>query len=204
VPDGRTLPRTLGGVHVTLDGQDCFPSYVSPAQVNALVPPGLAAGRRTLTIATETGSASIDVLVEPSAPGILTHTWGGKNYAAAMIANQRVFVAPPGMFSGEQSRLARPSDYLSLYTNALGATVGPHPVGEVLQAAFPLNDIESLRVTVGGKVAAVSWAGMTLAGLYQVNIQLPADLEAGDQPVMVEAGGQSSQAGVYLPVEAAP
>lgn len=201
VTDGRTLPRALGGVRVTLEGRDCFPSYVSPGLVNVLVPPGVPAGRRTLTIANAKGSASVDVLVEPTSPGWFTFTQGGQTFPAALIANQRVFVANPGTFPGEQCRRARGSDYLALYANALGAAAR-HPIGEVLSGAFALLDASSLRVTVGGQAANVLWAGMTFAGLFQINVQLPANLPAGDLPVAIEAGGQASQTGVVLPVDA--
>jgi uncharacterized protein (TIGR03437 family) len=168
-----------------------------------LVPPGVAAGRRTLTLANERGAASVDVLVEPTSPGFFTFAHGGKTYPAALIANQRVFVAEPGTFPGEQCRPARPLEYIALHASGLGTSTS-HPVGEVLQTAYPILDPSSVSVTVGGKAASVLWAGMTFAGLFQVNVQLPADLTAGDQPIVLSVAGRPSQADVFLPVEAAP
>jgi uncharacterized protein (TIGR03437 family) len=41
---GLNAPTVLGGVHVTIAGQAAFVDYVSPLQVNAQVPSGVAAG----------------------------------------------------------------------------------------------------------------------------------------------------------------
>jgi uncharacterized protein (TIGR03437 family) len=203
IPDGLTLPRVLGGLRVSLDGRDCFPSYASPRQANAIAPAGVPPGRRTLTVANGQGAASIDVLVEPTAPGFFTFTQGGVTYPDALIANKLVYVAQTGAFPGVECRPAHPSEYISLYANGLGATA-PHPAGQILHDIYTLLDAASVTVTVGGQPARVSWAGLTYAGLFQVNVQLPADLPDGDLPIMIEAGGQSSPANVFLPVEAAP
>ena len=50
--------------------------------------------------------------------------------------------------------------------------------------------------TVGGKELPVLYGGLTpgFIGLYQINVQLSGDILIGDAvPVVVSAGGQSSQ-----------
>jgi uncharacterized protein (TIGR03437 family) len=63
---------------------------------------------------------------------------------------------------------------------------------------------ESISVTVGGIAltpAEILYAGVTQnAGLYQLNIQLPAAVPAGDQPVVVTIAGVSSPAGGFITV----
>ena len=70
----------------------------------------------------------------------------------------------------------------------------------VLTEAAPLADPGRLRVTVGGREAAVQYAGSTIAGVYQVNVQLPADLASGDQPLAATLGPARTQSVVLLRV----
>jgi uncharacterized protein (TIGR03437 family) len=57
-------------------------------------------------------------------------------------------------------------------------------------------------VTIGGTKATVSFSGLApgFVGLYQINVEVPATLAAGNQPVVVEVSGASSNS-VLLPVE---
>jgi uncharacterized protein (TIGR03437 family) len=54
------------------------------------------------------------------------------------------------------------------------------------------------NVTVGGQPAAIQFAGMTLPGVFQVNIQVPAGIPSGDLPVVLQIGGQSTQPNAFL------
>jgi len=54
-------------------------------------------------------------------------------------------------------------------------------------------------VTIGGRPAEVLFAGMTLAGLYQINLRVPAGLTAGDQPLILQVGTAAAQSAL-LPV----
>lgn len=58
-------------------------------------------------------------------------------------------------------------------------------------------------MTVGGLPAQVLGAALSpgSAGLYQVNITLPASLANGDYPVVATAGGVQSPSGVKLTVQ---
>ncbi len=64
-------------------------------------------------------------------------------------------------------------------------------------------------VTVGGTTLAESevlYAGLSysFAGLYQLNVKLPAGLPDGDLPVAVRSGGVVTPAGAYLSVRCSP
>jgi len=49
----------------------------------------------------------------------------------------------------------------------------PYPVGQVLTQPYPLADLSQVQVTVDNLPAVVQFAGMTFAGVFQVNIQVP-------------------------------
>ena len=70
---GIPFPDSLGGVQVLLGGLRCPVSFVSPNQVNFLIPAEAKPGRYTLSI----GRASGEVIVTNAAPGIFTLSGNG-------------------------------------------------------------------------------------------------------------------------------
>jgi uncharacterized protein (TIGR03437 family) len=54
---------------------------------------------------------------------------------------------------------------------------------------------------IGGKQASVQWAGITMAGVWQLNVQVPADAPAGDAAIMAQIGGKSTQSGAFVTVQ---
>jgi uncharacterized protein (TIGR03437 family) len=73
----------------------------------------------------------------------------------------------------------------------LGGTVGARPLGNV-------------SVTVGGINATVQYAGGIagdVAGLMQVNVQIPAGVQPGGYvPVVLQVGNASSNLGTWIAV----
>jgi uncharacterized protein (TIGR03437 family) len=57
-----------------------------------------------------------------------------------------------------------------------------------------------LQVLVGGMPATVLYAGITYAGEFQLNVQLPT-LPNGNQPITAEIGGVSTQSGLSIPIQ---
>jgi uncharacterized protein (TIGR03437 family) len=60
-----------------------------------------------------------------------------------------------------------------------------------------------VTVTVGGLPAPVAFAGLTpgSAGLYQVNVSVPAGVQPGDQiPVSVSVDGKSSSGQIVMAI----
>jgi uncharacterized protein (TIGR03437 family) len=53
-------------------------------------------------------------------------------------------------------------------------------------------------VTVDNLPAVVQFAGMTFAGVFQVNIRVPQLARVGDLPVVMTVDGQSTPANVLL------
>jgi uncharacterized protein (TIGR03437 family) len=198
ITDGKTLPSSLAGIKVRVNGKDCFVNYVSPTQINALTPPDEATGTVPVEVVASSGSASSSVTMMPSAPGFFTYSLGGKRYVAAQFANTAICVAPAGALAGATSRPAKPGDYLQLYATGLGRTNPPYPVGQVLAAPYPVEDLADVRITIGGVDAPVQFAGMTFAGVFQVNIQVPENVPDGEVPVVLQLNGQSSQANAVL------
>jgi uncharacterized protein (TIGR03437 family) len=79
---------------------------------------------------------------------------------------------------------------LQLYGTGFGPTSPSASSGLVFSGAYPTTN--PVTVTIGGVAAAVSFAGLVGAGLYQINITVPAGLTAGDNAVVATVGGYSS------------
>jgi len=196
---GGVLPTTLGGVQVLIDGKNCFVSYASPTQLNAVTPPDTATGSVPVEVITAQGTATSTATMAQFAPALFGYTLSsGRFYAVAQIANTATIVAPVGTFgSATPSRPAQAGDYVVLYAIGMGSTNPAAPSGQVLQTAYPVSDLSSVKVQFGTVPATVSWAGMVYAGEFQVNVQAPSGL-SGDEPVVMTVGGVSTQPNAFL------
>jgi uncharacterized protein (TIGR03437 family) len=67
--------------------------------------------------------------------------------------------------------------------------------------AFPLAALP--QVTIGGAAATVSFAGVVAgaAGVYQINVQVPAGAANGDLPLIVQVGTAASSAPALITVQ---
>ena len=91
-----------------------------------------------------------------------------------------------------------------IYCVGLGAVV-PAVKGGDPSPASPLSRVPvPVTVTIGGQSASTVFAGLTpgFAGLYQVNVTVPAGVTAGSQtPITVSVAGKSSGGGVFIAVK---
>jgi uncharacterized protein (TIGR03437 family) len=68
--------------------------------------------------------------------------------------------------------------------------------------AFPVVNLSAITLTIGGQPAKVLWAGITIAGEWQLNIQVPPGLPSGDAAIVGQIDGMSSQGNVFLSIQA--
>jgi uncharacterized protein (TIGR03437 family) len=94
---------------------------------------------------------------------------------------------------------AGPREAVILWGSGFGQTWPPIAAGLLLSAPLPAADPGGLKVTIGGVPAVVQYAGMTMAGVYQLNVVVP-DLPDGDHLVAATVGGRSTKVDAYLPV----
>lgn len=181
---GSTLPVSLDGVSVKIGGQAAAIAYISPGQINVQIPAGVPVGAATIEVI-RNGQSSGPALgeVRTAAPALFTYAAAGGLYVAAIFAD--------GTIVG--TRAARPGDRVSLF----GSNFGSAAAGTVVGTAVSLSALPAVKI--GGVSAKVEYAGLTGAGLYQVNIVVP-DVANGDQTVDVTYGGASTQKGVLLSV----
>jgi uncharacterized protein (TIGR03437 family) len=131
-------------------------------------------------------------------PAFFAYTLQGKLYPLAFFANENVQVAADGALAGAASRPATAGDYITLYATGLGQTTPAYPVGQVISGAYPIGDLSQVQVLLGTRPAKVLFAGMTFAGVFQINVQVPDGIAAGEAPVVLNIGTQSSAQATVL------
>ena len=105
-----------------------------------------------------------------------------------------------GYRGGAPVRPAKAGDVILLFGGGFGVTAPAVPAGEIFAGAAPLVNPGQLTLKIGGVAADVRFAGLVGAGLYQFNVVVPG-VTAGDQAVVAEIGGFSSQANKFITIE---
>ena len=73
------------------------------------------------------------------------------------------------------------------------------PAGQVFSGDAPTNN--PVGITIGGVTASVAFAGITGAGLYQLNLTVPPNTGSGDQPVLATVNGVRTPVGAVVTVQ---
>jgi uncharacterized protein (TIGR03437 family) len=191
-------------------------------QINVEVPAELpTSGTVALTILSNLGvSATTSLNLASAVPGMFYYpdpTVSTRRNAVALIGNTQWIAMPTSMAGAmglpnncavvsQQSTCGQPAhmgDVLQLFVTGLGrATAGGgdnSPIlatGNVAPAnANPLYlTVQQPIVTIGGAPAQVQFSGIApgFAGLYQVNVQIPAGIQTGnDVPITIGMPGSS-------------
>jgi uncharacterized protein (TIGR03437 family) len=194
------LPTQLDGVSVTIDGKPAAVSYISPTQLNVQVPDvSGAAGTVDVVVTNSMGTSKGSAAMRNFAPGFFMYDPSNRKYIAAQHADYSI-VGPPGLFSSTNSTPAKPGEVVILYSTGLGPTTPPTPSGQVVSKAAQIQDLSALAITVGGQTAHIEYAGITMAGVWQINVQIPDNLPDGDAVVKAQIGGQSTQSNAFITV----
>jgi erythromycin esterase len=160
--------------------------FVSPGQVNYLLPEGLAEGAAEVSI--ENGSAvqKGPVAIRNAAPGLFTANGDGKGVAAAIAlrfaGGKLVNSAPVFRYDSGLARCAPSAIYMG--TNSDRVFVSLYGTG--------LRHAGAVAATILGRTAPVTWSGpnSVYAGLDQVNVEIPRSLLGrGPLTVRLTAGG---------------
>jgi uncharacterized protein (TIGR03437 family) len=196
---GGKLPTLLDGVSVTIDSRLAAVNYISPAQLNVQVPDDTATGPVTVAVTTPQGTATATVTMQTVSPGLFMYPAANARYVAAQHADYSI-VGPPGLYPGASSP-AKPGEVIILYTTGFGPTTPPIPSGQVVTSAAPVVNLSAITATIGGLPAPVQWAGITMAGVWQLNVQVPAGAPTGDAAIVAQIGGKSTQGGAFVTVQ---
>jgi uncharacterized protein (TIGR03437 family) len=163
------LPMHLGGVAVYIGSYEAGLYYVSPLQINLLIPNLLIPGIYPLIVVRD-GFAGPSVLITLGLTGPAIFADGSGNVIAQHLDGTLVSVGSP----------ATPGEWVVVYAEGLGRTVPDADIYLPSLVAAPIVNLSQFSLELNGvavPASAIYYAGITpgLSGLYQINVQLPAD-----------------------------
>jgi uncharacterized protein (TIGR03437 family) len=204
---GGSLPVMLGASETTvfIDYSPAALYYVSPTQINFLVPPNLLPGPVIVYVAVDSWHGSLlNLTLARAAPGLFQLAPGTCQLPSGADLECAVATLADGWSVLTPSSPARPGDIVILWATGLGQTTPPAYNFQLPTAAAPLIAGANLEVLLDGVAvpsSAIEYAGVApgYAGLYQINLLLP--LSTGANPeIRLQLDGATSIPGVHLPV----
>jgi uncharacterized protein (TIGR03437 family) len=201
--NGVNAPTSLGGTSVTIGGQAAFIDFISPGQVNALVPSDVPTGIQQIVLtAGGIASAPVNITVNAVQPGLLappSFNVNGTQYAVATFGDG-AYVLPTGAISGVTSRPAMPGDEIVLYGVGFGPVTPSIPAGQLVQQSNTLQS--GFEISLGGIAAQAAYDGLApgYTGLYQFNITVPNVAAGNAVPLTFSVAGVNGTQTLYIAV----
>jgi len=200
------FPTSLGGTSVTINGKPAYLWYVSPGQINLQAPDDTTTGTVPVVVMTANGSVTSTVTLAPFAPSFLlldtkhvagiilrsdgTGAYGGGTYD---------IVGPTGSSLGYPTVAAKAGDSVLLYGVGFGPTSPVVLAGQAYSGAAPTT--MPVNVLIGNVNVIPSFAGLSGAGLYQINLTLPTGLGTGDVTLAASVNGVPTESNVVISVQ---
>lgn len=199
---------SLGGTSVTIDGKPAYLSYVSPVQINLQAPNDMATGPVPVVVTTTHGVATSSVTLAQFAPspflldgkhvaGIIFRTDGSGAYGGGSYD----IIGPTGSSLGYATVAAKAGDLIELYGTGFGPTNPTEPPGQSFSGAAPTTN--PVRLLINNASVTPSFAGLSGAGLYQINVTVPPGLGAGDVTLVATVDCAQTPAGVLISLQQA-
>jgi uncharacterized protein (TIGR03437 family) len=178
------LPTTLDNVQVLVNNVPAPISYVKANQVAVIVPfETTASVAQFQVINNKQASNVITEFVNLSTPGVFTQDESGSGDAAALHVDGSLVTPDSPAQAGET---------VAVYMSGLGTVFPAILDGVGAPSSPPSTTSNTFTAAISGTAANIAFQGLApgFAGLYQVNIQIPSGLTAGDNSV--DIGGPDS------------
>lgn len=196
------FPTQIAGTSVTFNGIPAPLIYTSAGLAAVIAPYGISTSTSAniaLTYQGKTYTASMPV--SAVAPAVFTSNASGSGQIAA--------VNPDGTINSA-SNPAHLGSFVAIYITGAGSTTSPID-GQVASSTcgvsclpVPLSSIQvkigTRFLTVGNGITYAGNAPSLVAGMTQINFQIPATLIPGSIPVQVIVNNIPSQPGTYISV----
>jgi uncharacterized protein (TIGR03437 family) len=189
---GQKLSTSVAGTQVFFDTDPAPIVYTSAGQASVIVPYSVQ-GKSAVNVLLVYNGALQDatpIIVAQSAPGIFTAD--GKQAAAL---NQDT------SYNSASNPAARGSTVV-LFATGEGQTNPPGVDGQIANSVYPKPALP-VSVTIGGQPASVAYYGAApglTAGLMQLNVVVPENIQPGNAAVVLTVGTANSQDGVTVAV----
>jgi uncharacterized protein (TIGR03437 family) len=176
--------------------------YASSTQVSAVVPYEMASISNPSVWISYAGqtSTAYQLSLASAAPGLFAQNASGNGPGA--ILNQDNSLNGPGHPAAKGS-------IVQVYLTGEGQTSPQGITGATTSVTLPPPQVtpapvQPVQVWVGGQPALYTYAGEApgmVAGVMQLNVQIPANAPSGPLSILVSIGGNMSQSGITVSVE---
>jgi uncharacterized protein (TIGR03437 family) len=173
-------PLSLNGVSVLINNKPAPLYFVSPRQLNVLVPYTTTGPTATIVVNNGVNSNTVTVPVAATAPGIFTSDQTGSGGGAILHADYSLVNAAKPAIGGET---------VLIYLTGLGTVTPPVADGTAGTGSALHTADADVWVYVGGQQATIAFKGLApgFPGLYQLNVTLPQFLKAsGNLPLAIQ------------------
>jgi uncharacterized protein (TIGR03437 family) len=196
------LATNIGGVLVLFNGVAAPMIYASSTRVSAVVPYEMAFVANPsvwIWYAGQTSNA-YPLTSAATAPGLFAQNSSGSGPGA--ILNQDNSLNGPGHAAAKGS-------IVQVFMTGEGQTT-PQPVtGAITTANLPApqvtpTPVQPVQVWIGGQQVPYTYAGEApgmVAGVMQLNVQIPVNAPSGPLSIQVSVGGNMSQNGITVTVQ---
>ncbi len=190
-PRDGGLPVSLSGVTVYVSGIAAGLFFVSPQQINFLIPNAFLPGSVGISVIRDgVAGAVVPVTLHLTGPGLFQDA--GYNAIATHLDGSLITSDSPG----------QPAEWVVLYAAGLGRTIPDALNYAPPAAAAVIQNMATFSVLIDGAAAdpaAVNYAGLApgFAGLYQVNLQLPGTVGSNPE-IRLSIGGAVSVPKIHL------
>jgi uncharacterized protein (TIGR03437 family) len=198
-PSTGKLATTIGGVQVLFSGIAAPMIYASSTQVSAVVPYEITSvANPSVRIAYEgQTSNAYPLTLAAAAPGLFAQNASGGGQGA--ILNQDSTL-------NWSHNLAAPGSIVQMFLTGEGQTNPPGVTGAITTVALPPPQVTPapvlpIQVWIDGQPAVYTYAGEApgaVAGVMQLNVRIPANVQPGPDFVLVSIGGKMSQSGIMV------
>ncbi len=200
------FPTSLGGASVTINGKAAYLAFVSFSQINVQAPDDTTTGTVPVVVTTDAGSATSMVTLAPFGPsfflldtkhvaGIILRSDGSGAYGGGSYD----ILGPTGTSLGYPTVAAKAGDVVELFGTGLGPTNPTVPAGQAFSRAAPTTNAVTLHIN--SVSVAQTFAGLSGAGLDQINLTVPEGLGTGDAPLQAFVGGVQTPSGVVISLQ---
>lgn len=194
---GGQLPFVLGGtgVNVLIGGIPANIFYVSPTQINFLIPSLWRPGHNDIQVVLN-GIAGPIIPLELAATSPALFQLDATTVIATHTDGSLITRSVP----------ARPGDILTLYATGLGDTVPPVIYSAVATKAAAIQRLSEFTLLLDGlplDASLILYAGIApgFAGLYQINVQIPNTVNTNPD-LQIGFADALSPPGLKLPLNA--
>jgi uncharacterized protein (TIGR03437 family) len=191
---------TLGSTSIYFDNVAAPMIYAvagSPGVLSCVVPYAVKTSTQVQVAYNGVKGNALTVPVVDSVPGIFSLNQSGTGPGA--ILNW-----PDYTVNGSSNRVAA-SGYIMAYATGEGETdIASDGQHVPLLGPYPKPLLAPWTATVGGKPASVTYSGSApdnIAGVFQVNVQIPSDLTTGVYDLVIITGTFTSTAGLTVAVK---